>query len=307
MGQLVITLAFCMAVTLLLLAIGYLLMWTCRLRMYYSAIKKIFLISDEIPLAEAEDSLTVPIIVSSEFSYAIARFAADLIVRLGRSVMANPTGILPGSLTEVACLNACKLQIGSISSDSYGTYWIAYRGTSCEKEWKSNFNFNHSTFQPEGQPESYQCSRGFLSIYSEFRQDLIVNMNKLPAGVRVIVCGHSLGGTLATFTALDLKSRFPNMSVYTFGTPRTCNFPGTQDLANFYRMDNISDIVHQLPLAFMWNLSDRENPFKFQHMGEWLVFSKNKNDLGSNHTMPVYIEALENRELTRQSSVQSKN
>lgn len=46
-----------------------------------------------------------------------------------------------------------------------------------------------------------------------------------PAHIRVLLTGHSLGGTLATLAAHDLATQcgLTNVQVYTFGAPRPGN------------------------------------------------------------------------------------
>ncbi|MGV0069074.1 lipase family protein [Mycobacterium colombiense] len=69
----------------------------------------------------------------------------------------------------------------------------------------------------------------------------------------VTVCGHSLGGALATLLALDVAANtaFTNPAVYTYGSPRTGDalFAGTFDqvVKDSYRVANRLDIVTALP------------------------------------------------------------
>jgi hypothetical protein len=68
------------------------------------------------------------------------------------------------------------------------------------------------------------------------------------------VCGHSLGGALATLQALDVaaNSRFKNPTVYTYASPRTGNpqFASTYNgmVPNTIRIANRVDLVPMLPL-----------------------------------------------------------
>ena len=67
------------------------------------------------------------------------------------------------------------------------------------------------------------------------------------------ICGHSLGGSLATLLALDVaaNSAFTTPAVYTFGSPRTGDslFASTFDqvVTNSFRIANRVDIVPTLP------------------------------------------------------------
>jgi hypothetical protein len=73
---------------------------------------------------------------------------------------------------------------------------------------------------------------------------------------KVIITGHSLGGILATFAALDVKSILSpktDLSFYTFGCPR----PGNDDFADYVmtvfpngdysRVTHLKDLVPHVP------------------------------------------------------------
>lgn len=74
----------------------------------------------------------------------------------------------------------------------------------------------------------------------------------------VTVCGHSLGGALATLLTLDLaaNSTFRHPILYTYGSPRTGDslFADTfnQAVTNSCRVENRLDIVPKLPPAPMY-------------------------------------------------------
>jgi hypothetical protein len=68
------------------------------------------------------------------------------------------------------------------------------------------------------------------------------------------ICGHSLGGALATMLVLDVaaNTNFKNPTIYTYASPRMGDrlFASTynQVVANTYRIANRADIVPTLPL-----------------------------------------------------------
>ena len=68
------------------------------------------------------------------------------------------------------------------------------------------------------------------------------------------ICGHSLGGALATLLALDVAANtaFKNPTVYTYASPRTGDpsFANkyNQAVPNTYRIANRVDLVPKLPL-----------------------------------------------------------
>jgi pimeloyl-ACP methyl ester carboxylesterase len=69
----------------------------------------------------------------------------------------------------------------------------------------------------------------------------------------VTICGHSLGGALATLLALDVAANtvFSQPAVYSYGSPRTGDslFASTYDqvVKDSYRIANRLDIIPALP------------------------------------------------------------
>jgi pimeloyl-ACP methyl ester carboxylesterase len=104
---------------------------------------------------------------------------------------------------------------------------------------------------------------GFTAMYDSLRTGVAAGSPSVVAGLAtlpfkqpvgpVTVCGHSLGGALATLLALDLEANsiFKNPTVYTYGSPRTGDplFVSTYDQAvpNTFRIANRIDLVPKLP------------------------------------------------------------
>lgn len=64
---------------------------------------------------------------------------------------------------------------------------------------------------------------GFLAAYLSVSEQTNGYVNALMSqysGYNLVVTGHSLGGALATLSALNLSSTYPDITVYTFGSPR---------------------------------------------------------------------------------------
>jgi len=137
---------------------------------------------------------------------------------------------------------------------------IAIRGTEGIREWIHDFEFlatNCPFLAGAGKTDD-----GFTAIYNSLRvamtsARLVDAVAALPFNHAVnslTICGHSLGGALATLLALDVaaNSNFKNPTVYTYASPRVGDplFARTynQVIPNTYRIANRVDIVPKLPL-----------------------------------------------------------
>ena len=72
--------------------------------------------------------------------------------------------------------------------------------------------------------------------------------------VPLVVCGHSLGGAVATVAALELSSAYRCVLI-TFGSPRVLDWRGKLafDAADIqtYRVTNGADVVAMVPILWM--------------------------------------------------------
>jgi pimeloyl-ACP methyl ester carboxylesterase len=156
-----------------------------------------------------------------------------------------------------------EVSIGLIcQADHNGDVVIAIRGTEGMLEWIHDADFRLVPcpfLAGAGQTED-----GFTAMYESLRtgaapdSPTVVNaLAKLrfPRPVNsVTICGHSLGGALATLLALDVAANtvFSEPAVYSYGSPRTGNslFASTYDqvVKDSYRIANRLDIIPALPL-----------------------------------------------------------
>jgi predicted lipase len=155
-----------------------------------------------------------------------------------------------------------EVSIGLIcQATQTGDVVIAIRGTEGTLEWIHDAEFLQVPcpfLVGAGHTED-----GFTAMYESLRTGAAANspsvVNALatltfPRPVSsVTICGHSLGGALATLLALDVaaNSAFKDPAVYTYGSPRTGDslFASTFDqvVKNSYRAANRVDIVPTLP------------------------------------------------------------
>jgi hypothetical protein len=175
-----------------------------------------------------------------------------------------------------------------------GDVVIAIRGTEGILEWIHDAAFLLVTcpfLAGAGHTED-----GFTAMYTSFRTGTdpaspsVVNALATlpfprPVG-SVTVCGHSLGGALATLLALDVaaNSTFKDPSTYTFASPRTGDpaFASTfnQVVKDSSRVANRLDLVPKLPFP----------PF-YEHVNEL-------SDLNPVRLFPLPPEILVNPTLT---------
>jgi hypothetical protein len=135
------------------------------------------------------------------------------------------------------------------------------RGTDTILEWLHDGSF---LMVPSAIPGAHGYTEdGFTAVYKSLRiatangslsaRDSINSYLNTGAATSVTVCGHSLGGALATFLTLDvgLNTSCHAPTVYTYASPRTGDhmFVGSFNAAipASYRIVNRQDLVPKLP------------------------------------------------------------
>ena len=140
------------------------------------------------------------------------------------------------------------------------TVYVYFRGSSSLQNWKTNANI-----LGDAVPTNWDCqadnvmrthkgyTRAFRAIADDMLRALDTHVRAGPV-TRVVFCGHSLGGALATmaglFVACKLPALKPHIAVVTFGAPQV----GDGDFVAFYddtiptsvRVVNPLDIVPRL-------------------------------------------------------------
>jgi hypothetical protein len=137
----------------------------------------------------------------------------------------------------------------------------AIRGTDTILEWLHDASF---LMLPSPITGSHGFTEdGFTAVYKSLRigqangtlsaKDSIKSYIDTGAATTVTVCGHSLGGALATFLTLDvaLNTSCRTPTAYTYASPRTGDhsFAGSFNAAvpACYRIANRQDLVPKLP------------------------------------------------------------
>ena len=154
-----------------------------------------------------------------------------------------------------------EVSIGLICQDQTGNAVIAIRGTEGTLEWIHDAEFLQvpcpflvgAGHTEDGFTAMYESLRTGADAGSPSVVSALANL-KFPRSVAsMTICGHSLGGALATLLALDVAANtaFDNPAVYTYGSPRVGDslFASTFDqvVKNSYRVANRLDIVPTLP------------------------------------------------------------
>ncbi|MBT2688395.1 lipase family protein [Bacillus sp. ISL-47] len=149
--------------------------------------------------------------------------------------------------------------------------------------------------------------RGFTCIYSSTRNELIRELNRLSTRKRLLIAGHSLGGSLAVLAALDIEvnTMFKNPFAYTYGSPRT----GDPVFASFFsrtvknsiRIFNIHDIIPTLP-AKVYPPPFTKDGLYYRHVTRKYPVSFQLNSLPvRNHEIVCYFQnlSMQNPDYTR--------
>jgi hypothetical protein len=160
------------------------------------------------------------------------------------------------------------VSFGFVAQDPAGNVVVAIRGTNGINEWVQDAKFlavKCPFLAGAGLTED-----GFTAVYQSLRSTQDPNSTRLvstlanavyPAPVTSLtICGHSLGGALATLLALDIaaNTKFgPILKAYSYASPRTGDpsFADTynQVVPNTIRIANRLDIVPKLPLPPLYD------------------------------------------------------
>ncbi|KNC56171.1 lipase [Thecamonas trahens ATCC 50062] len=147
------------------------------------------------------------------------------------------------------------------------TIVVAFEGSHNTQNWIVNLQFLKADFDYPG-AEHARVHGGFYKAYKNIQVDVENDVGALVdqfPDYQVYVTGHSLGGALAAFAALDITVNRPHVpvNVYTFGSPRVGNdafqLYFQAQISNSIRVVNKADIVpHLPPRAFNFHHVPRE-------------------------------------------------
>ena len=104
---------------------------------------------------------------------------------------------------------------------------VAFRGSVNVANWVTNLDF---IMKPYPGVTGAQVHRGFCDAFDAVSPLVLSSVSALLSAhptASIVITGHSLGAALATFAAIDIKTKLniasSKITFYTFGSPRTGN------------------------------------------------------------------------------------
>jgi len=166
------------------------------------------------------------------------------------------------------------------------TVTIVFRGSKELGDWMTNLRARDENFYNRGYVHQgfRHASNLFLKTVRQ-RGELSQHLPEiLENNTKIILTGHSLGGTMATLIGCHLLERGvrkENLEVYTFGTPpigdeKFCDY--YQDKLHLHRLVNENDVVVHL-----------NKLVRFQHFGEEIILPSNQGEV---HSGEGYIDNI---------------
>ncbi|MCA9526682.1 MAG: lipase family protein [Myxococcales bacterium] len=194
--------------------------------------------------------------------------------------------VLPPGYREVARFTGWDATPGGGVKERYGlvleatlspgTYLVAFRGTASVADAYEDLWATTAAFVPYDAPAppDVWVASGFFGVYAGQGGDMAASMQAQvfaaldrasPAVQRVVVTGHSLGGSLASLFALDAALSRPawQVTATTFASPRT----GTGGFAALY---NERLEVATFRVASFWDYVPTMPPevWGYEHVGQ---------------------------------------
>jgi triacylglycerol lipase len=205
-----------------------------------------------------------------------------------------------------------------------GDLYVAFRGTQTIGDWLANVDFAQT-----GQQHGWgKTERGFSGVYSGAAPAIINTLRNAGSHAHVYVAGHSLGGSLATLCAADVRASLNSTTtLYAFASPRAGD-PAfvarfNTECPDTWRVVNTEDIVNTMPLAATavaeLNLTELDHVAReiekvplfgpsvtrplnrvrslldgdnYEHVGTPVDFTQHNGSIVANHRMDTYLAAL---------------
>jgi triacylglycerol lipase len=234
----------------------------------------------------------------------------------------NPATVsnMPAGYTLVRTIQMTDFMVTEQSRVFYGfvavggnpkTAVVALRGTVTTMEWWDDFHWDMVPFTQVA--DGGNVAEGFLDIYKSFgtmtpgqAQPAVASANfardvaqavagglaaDLNPSLPLVVCGHSLGGALATLLVADLTANTPlQPQAWTFASPNVGDavFAATYGALSSvsWRIYNQVDIVPRFPVDVLDHYQPVNTGYAINSLG------KAKWSLGCAHSINTYMHVL---------------
>lgn len=257
--------------------------------------------------------LPIPTQKDTKCDFKVARYLADLIVRVRKGVEAPFEE--PHTLKNELNMYDDKNNLFGVLFTNDNIAYIVFRGTNWydNKSCINNLYFfqkyldSKNKTKTKEQTEFYTNASstpagihsGFLKVYNIFRHELLDKIEEINPK-QILIAGHSLGGAIGTICGLELKMSGYNVVVYNFSCPCIgdnvfCELVSNSQLP-LYRIINTCDIAQVFPVSVVPNFDYPSKPYIYTHCGEAIYFTDNWKSLFNNHLMNVYIKWLDKQQ-----------
>ncbi|KAE8391118.1 putative feruloyl esterase A [Aspergillus alliaceus] len=170
---------------------------------------------------------------------------------------------IPSTLTTAGKIYNAETDINGwvLRDDSRQEIVTVFRGTGSEKNLQLDTNYTQAPF--DTLPQCSGCAVhggyyvGWISVKDQVEYLIQQQASQYPS-YSLAITGHSLGASMAAISAAQLSATYNNVTVYTFGEPRTGNqayasyidetFQATNpDTTKFYRVTHTNDGIPNVP------------------------------------------------------------
>ncbi|KAJ5636226.1 feruloyl esterase A [Penicillium longicatenatum] len=135
---------------------------------------------------------------------------------------------IPATLTTVGKIYNAQTDINGwvLRDDSRHEIITVFRGTGSDTNLALDTNYTQAPFDTLSSCKGCAVHGGYYIGWTSVQnqvESLIQQQTSQYPGYTLIVTGHSLGASMATITGAQLSAQYGNISLYTFGEPRSGN------------------------------------------------------------------------------------
>ena len=188
--------------------------------------------------------------------------------------------------------------------------YVVWRGSESKKDFQNDASIDKVPFINEGEKVHIGFKSSWESVVGDTYDAIDTALENLQGkATDIVVCGHSLGGAVATLYAYSIKNHYPhyNIKSLTIGSPRVGNkvFKENYDKSGIdtLRIVHNNDLVTHTPYIRFYHVNYQvrldTNGNKLQNDGSlkslWLYLrSLFSGKTIKDHMGDGYIQALEN-------------